>query len=102
MQVILKEAITNFSMEKQAQQEMADIIKENSHLKMELASYKEDLGRKESQIRELTIQVKELDISLNHTEAMLQREKQEKDNNAIAFKRILSTLTKDNKENSNN
>jgi hypothetical protein len=48
---------------------------------------------------ELKIQLKELEIRLFHAEGQLKREKQEKENNAISFKRILANLTSTNKEN---
>jgi len=50
-------------------------------------------------MEELRIQLKEMEIRLCHAEGMLKRERQEKENNAISFKRILSNLTSVNKEN---
>jgi hypothetical protein len=59
-----------------------------------------ELKTKDEEIRELRIQLKEQEIRLSHVDSMLMKEKSEKESNAIAFKRILSTLTgNQNKEN---
>lgn len=43
--------------------------------------------------------VKEYELRLNHIEELLDKERQDKENNALAFKRILSNITAANKEN---
>lgn len=56
---------------------------------------------KDSELDELKIQLKEFEIRLSHAEGQLKKERQDKENNALAFKRILSNITSTNKENSN-
>lgn len=50
---------------------------------------KKQIGNKDEEIKELKILIKEQEIRYNHIESLFQKEKQEKENNAIIFKRIL-------------
>lgn len=54
---------------------------------------------KDSEITELKIRLKEYELRLNHAEDQLEKERQDNQNNALAFKRILSNITASNKEN---
>ena len=52
--------------------------------------FKDTLKDKDDEIRELQILVKEQEIRISHTEQLYQKEKSEKESNALSFKRILS------------
>lgn len=82
-------------------QTLNDLQKSNRKLKEENTQLKQTVSAKDQEIEELQIQIKEFEIRLCHAEGQLKRERQDKENNALAFKRILSNITSTNKENSN-
>lgn len=51
------------------------------------------IEERDDELKELKIQMKDMEIRLCHAEGQIKRERQEKENNAIAFKRILSNIT---------
>ena len=61
---------------------------------------REQVEEKDLEMKELKIEMKDMEIRLTHAEGQIKRERQEKENNAVAFKRILSNITAaQNKEN---
>ncbi|CDW83305.1 UNKNOWN [Stylonychia lemnae] len=99
MQITLQQVVANFAQEKQMTLQLNEYSKENAKLKEENNNLKGLIEDKDHELDELRIQIKELEIRLCHSEGQLKRERQDKENNALAFKRILANLTSSSKDN---